>query len=102
MCGGMRPSPRMILLLFVVAQISDGLLTYGAVRLFGVDAEGNLLLATWMHVAGAGPTLIAAKLIAAACGLLLYWRGFHLLLVALTALYMLGAIGPWLVIFSSF
>jgi hypothetical protein len=92
----------MILLLFVVAQISDGLLTYGAVRIFGVDAEGNILLATWMQLAGAGPTLLAAKVIAGACGLLLYWRGFHGLLVGLTALYMLGAIGPWLVVFSRF
>jgi hypothetical protein len=92
----------MILLLFFVAQACDGLLTYAAVGIFGVIAEGNVLIATGIQLAGPGPALLAAKVLAAACGLLLYARGFHLVLGALTAFYLVGAIGPWLVVFSGF
>lgn len=93
--------PRLILLLFLVAQVSDGLLTYMAVAVLGVVGEGNVLLATAMQVAGAGPALIGAKAIAAACGVLLYVRGFHGILGALTGLYMLLAITPWLFVFHN-
>jgi hypothetical protein len=95
----MRPSPRFILLLFLVAQVCDGLLTYAAVAVLGVVGEGNLLLASAMHLAGAGPALLAAKTLAAVCGVLLYVRGFYAILGVLTGLYMLLAITPWLVIF---
>jgi hypothetical protein len=96
----MRPSPRLILLLFLLAQVCDGLFTYVAVGLFGIAAEGNVLLSTWMHVAGAGPTLLAAKGLALACGALLYVRGLHWMLGGLTAVYAFGAVGPWLLVFS--
>jgi hypothetical protein len=95
----MRLSPRLILLLFLVAQVSDGLLTYAAVAVLGVVGEGNLLLATAMHLAGAGPALVGAKTLAAGCGCILYARGFYGILGVLTGLYMLLAITPWLVIF---
>jgi hypothetical protein len=95
----MRPSPRLILLLFLIAQVFDGLLTYAAVGVLGVVGEGNMLLATAMHLAGAGPALLGAKTLAAGCGVLLYSRGFYGVLGVLTGLYMLLAITPWLVIF---
>jgi hypothetical protein len=97
----MRPSPRLILLLFLLAQVVDGLLTYTAVAVLGVVGEGNLLLASAMHIAGAGPALVGAKTLAAGCGVLLYARGFYGVLGALTGLYMLLAITPWLVVFHS-
>ena len=97
----MRPTPRLILLLFLVAQLVDGILTYLAVGVLGVVEEGNLLLATAMQVAGAGPALFGAKTIAATCGILLYIRGFYLVLGALTGLYMLAAITPWLLVFHN-
>ena len=98
---GVRPPPRLVLLIFLVAQLFDGLLTYIAVAVLGVVGEGNVLLAAAMQVAGAGPTLVAAKALAAACGLLLYVRGFHGILGALTGLYLLAAITPWLVVFHT-
>jgi hypothetical protein len=97
----MRPSPRLILAIFLVAQAFDGLLTYAAVSVLGVVEEGNVLLAMMMDAAGAGPTLVAAKVIAAGCGVLLYVRGFHSVLGVLTGLYMLGAITPWLYVFHN-
>jgi hypothetical protein len=97
----MRPTPRLILIVFLLTQIFDGILTYTAVGWLGVVGEGNMLLATAMHVAGAGPALLGAKSLAAVCGLLLYARGLHGVLGALTGLYLLAAITPWLMVFHS-
>ena len=97
----MRPTPRLILLVFLLLQLFDGLLTYTAVAVLGVVGEGNVLLATTMNFIGAGPTLVAAKGLAAGCGLLLYIHRFYVVLGALTGLYLFGAIGPWLVVFHS-
>ena len=97
----MRPTPRLILIVFLLTQVFDGILTYVAVSWLGVVGEGNLLLAAAMRVAGAGPALLGAKGLAAGCGLLLYARGLHGVLGALTGLYLLAAIAPWLVVFYS-
>lgn len=97
----MRPSPGLILTVFLVAQIFDGLLTYAAVAVLGVAGEGNALLAAAMAVVGTGPTLLVAKTLASACGLWLHVRGCYGVLGALTGLYLFGAITPWLVIFHN-
>ncbi len=97
----MRPTPRLILIVFLLTQVFDGLLTYVAVAWLGVVGEGNLLLASAMSVAGTGPALLGAKSLAAGCGLLLHARGLHGVLGALTGLYILGAIAPWLFVFHS-
>lgn len=91
---------RLLLAIFIVFQISDGLLTYAAVQLFGIQAEGNPLLATWMQVAGPGQTLFGAKLLACGCGAILYALGVFRILAVLTLLYLGAAIVPWLSILS--
>jgi hypothetical protein len=97
----MRPSPRLVLVVFLLAQFFDGILTYLAVAWLGVVGEGNLLLATAMHMVGPGPALFSAKMLAAGCGLLLYLRGLHGTLGALTGIYFLVAIAPWLLVFHN-
>jgi hypothetical protein len=92
---------RLVLLLFLAAQMWDGIFTWVAVHAHGISAEGNLVLATWMMLVGPAPTLVVAKLMAAAGGVLLYLRGIHGVLAGLTALYAVGAIGPWLAHFSA-
>ena len=92
---------RLVLLVFLVLQVSDGLLTYAAVSVFGTAAEGNPLIQTWMHLIGAGPTLLGAKLLASGCGVALYALRVKKTLAALTALYAVAAVGPWLRILSS-
>jgi Domain of unknown function (DUF5658) len=94
----MAPS-RLVLLLFLTAQAFDGLFTYAAVHAYGIHAEGNILIATWMALVGPAPALFGAKAVAAACGVLLYTRHAHRTLTALTALYVVGAIGPWMLVF---
>ena len=92
--------PRLWLLLFVLLQFADGVLTYAAVQRFGAGAEGNPILATWIVVTGALPALVLAKLLACACGGVLYAAGVHRVLAGLSALYLLAAVVPWLQIFS--
>jgi hypothetical protein len=92
--------PRIVLLLFLSAQAFDGLFTYTAVHAYGLHAEGNVLIATWISLVGPAAALFGAKAVAAACGVLLYTRHAHRTLTALTALYAIGAIGPWMVVFA--
>jgi hypothetical protein len=91
---------RLTFALFLVLQVSDGLITYGAVSIFGAAAEGNPLLRTWMHLAGPGPALLGAKLLACACGAVLYRLGVTRTLAFLTGVYLLAAVGPWLHVLS--
>ena len=91
---------RLVFTVFIVLQIADGLLTYGAVSTFGSEAEGNPLLRTWMHLAGPGVALFGAKLLAVGCGTVLYALGITRTLGWLTALYLVAAVGPWLHIYS--
>ena len=90
------PSSRFVLTIFVILQIADGLITFGAVRVFGVVAEGNPVLQTWMQLSGPGVTLLAAKTLACAAAGLLYFAGRPRTLMALTTLVLWLAVGPWL------
>ena len=92
--------PRLWLAIFVVLQMVDGVLTYAAVDRFGAAAEGNPIIATWIMITGAAPALLGAKLLACACGGVLYAAGVHRVLAGLTALYLFGAVVPWLRIYS--
>jgi hypothetical protein len=92
--------PRFWLAFFVIMQLADGVLTYAAVQQFGSSAEGNPIIATWIVLTGAAPALVGAKLMACACGGILYVAGVHRVLAGLSALYLLGAVVPWLQIIS--
>ena len=89
-------SSRLILTLFVVLQVADGLITFGAVQVFGPVAEGNPVLQTWMHLLGPGLTLITAKTIACAGAALLHCSGRERTLIALTTLLVSLGVVPWL------
>lgn len=90
---------RVMLLLFLTAQGFDGLFTYTAVHAYGLHAEGNMLIATWMALVGPAAALFGAKTVACAGGMLLYARGLHRTLSLLTIVYVVAAIGPWLMVF---
>ena len=94
-------APRLLFAVFIVFQAADGWLTYEAVDLFGASAEANPILQTWMHLAGLGPALLGAKVMAIGCGAVLYATGLYPILGGLTALYLFGAVVPWLQVFSS-
>jgi hypothetical protein len=94
------PGARLVFAVFIVIQVADGLITYAAVSIFGGAAEGNPLLVTWIQIAGAGPALLGAKVLACGCGAVLYSLGISRALAGLTLFYLLAAIGPWLAILS--
>lgn len=91
---------RIVFIVFVILQIADGLMTFGAVQIFGSRAEGNPILATWIQLAGPAVTLFAAK--ATACGLaaFLYRIGCQKALAALTGLLLCAAVAPWLAVLA--
>jgi hypothetical protein len=89
-------SSRFVLTVFVVLQIADGLMTFGAVRVYGPAAEGNPVLQTWIQLLGPGVTLLTFKTIACAGAALLYFVGRERTLIALTTLLVSLAVGPWL------
>lgn len=91
---------RLVFALFLVCQAADGLMTYGAVSIWGSMAEGNPLLQTWMALVGPGPALLGAKLLASGCGAILYLLGGTRILTALTLLYLVAAVIPWLQLLS--
>ncbi len=92
--------PRALLIVFIVLQAADGLLTYAALERFGTAAEGNPILATWIMLTGSGTALIGAKTLACMCGTVLYWAGVYHVLAGLSVLYLFGAVVPWLRIFA--
>jgi len=92
---------RLTLAVFVVLQIADGLMTFGAVRIFGTAAEGNPILETWIQLAGPGATLLGAKGIACGGAAVLYACGRQKTLAALTGVLLAGAVVPWLALLAT-
>jgi len=84
-----------VLGLFVLIQVLDGALTYWGVTRFGVDLEMNALLSRWMQEIGPAPTLVIAKSLACACGLILYRADYFRALAAVAGLCLGIAVVPW-------
>lgn len=83
-----------VIVVFLIAQLLDGMLTYLGVMTFGLS-EGNPLIAHYMHSMGVGPSLAMAKLVSVAGALVLHLLAFHRLLGVLTLLYLSLAVLPW-------
>ena len=95
-------STRLILALFLVAQACDGVFTYTAVHAYGLAAEGNVLLGTWMALVGPTPALVGPRCwqrVAASCST---WSAFYRGLAYLTVFYAVAAIGPWLYVLQHY
>ncbi len=83
-----------VILLFLVAQLLDGVFTYLGVAAFGLS-EGNPIIAHYMKHHGIGPSVTAAKSLAIACAMLLHLLGLHRTLALLTLMYLSLAVLPW-------
>ena len=61
--GGVNSRPIGALLFgtFVLAQLSDGLLTYHGIATFGTEIEANPIVAWYVSTMGTGTALIAVK-----------------------------------------
>ena len=84
-----------VIVLFLLAQAADGVMTYVGVTTLGVHLEANPLLASLMTLFGQGTALAGAKLLASGLGISLHLIGVHRVLAVLTGVYVLAAILPW-------
>jgi hypothetical protein len=90
-----------VVLIFLVAQALDGVLTYVGLASAGHVTEGNPLVAGLMGAVGLGPALVSAKLGASSLGVALHLSGTHRLMALLTAIYFAAAILPWTAILTT-
>jgi uncharacterized membrane protein len=84
-----------VIVLFLLAQAADGVMTYVGVTTLGVHLEANPLLASMMVLLGQGTAVATAKLLASAFGISLHLLGVHRVLAVLTGIYVLAAVLPW-------
>jgi uncharacterized membrane protein len=89
------------LVMFLLAQALDGVLTYVGVTVYGTRMEGNPLIAWLMGAIGQGPALAAAKLTAGSFGVVLHLSAVHKAVALLAAFYLGIAVVPWLTILFS-
>lgn len=83
---------------FLLAQVSDGVLTYIGVSTYGLSIEGNPLITWLMASLGEGPGLAAAKLTAGCFGMALHLSAVHKAVAVLAGFYIIVAVIPWLAI----
>jgi hypothetical protein len=93
---------RVVLAIFVVTQLLDGVLTYWGVSRFGVQLEFNSWLATLMTAIGPGSALIAAKALACFCGFVLFATTSFRVLAIATGWCLGFAVVPWIALAIAF
>jgi len=89
-----------VFVLFVFAQIADGILTYAGLRVFGHSIEANPILSWYIAVLGAGMALVIAKALAVGCASTLHLTARHRTVGILTVVYLAAAVWPWVTLFS--
>lgn len=89
-----------VLLLFLLAQLADGAMTYLGVHVFGLEIEANPIVSWYIAAFGVGVALLAAKLLAATCAMTLHLTARHRTVGVLTILYLGAAVWPWSTLFS--
>jgi hypothetical protein len=87
-----------VLLVFLLAQCFDGVLTYVGVVSFGVTIEANPLIAALMGTIGHGAGLVTAKAVAIVLGIALHLRQVHGAVALLAGFYVVVAVLPWIAI----
>jgi hypothetical protein len=89
---------NVVVVLFLLAQAGDGVLTYVGVTQYGLGIEGNPLLGWLMAAYGSGMALAGAKAAAVAFGIVLHRGAVHSLVAALALFYIGAAVLPWIAI----
>ena len=90
------------LCLFLLAQASDGVLTYVGVTVYGLHMEGNPLIGWLMAAMGQGPALATAKVTAGFFGIALHLSAVHKAVAVLAGFYVAVAVIPWVAIIFYF
>ena len=90
------------LILFLLAQAGDGVLTYVGVSTYGIGIEGNPIIAWLMESMGEGLALTTAKMTAAVFGVALHLSAVHKAVALLAVFYLTVAVLPWMAILFMF
>jgi hypothetical protein len=98
--GSAGTGAAMVLAAFAFVQCADAWMTAIGIARFGPAIEANPLLALCVSTFGAG-AIVAAKLIAVACGTVLHLHAHGVVLVVLTLAYIVFAILPWLCVLGA-
>lgn len=80
---------------FALAQVADGALTYLGIQTFGTTVEANPLLSWYMAAGGVMLAIVGAKVFALSCGAVLHLRAFHGAIAWLTLVYLVASVAPW-------
>jgi hypothetical protein len=86
------------LVMFLVAQALDGVLTYVGVSTFGLRMEGNPFVGWLMASMGEAAGLATAKLAAGFFGIALHLSAVHKTVAVLAVFYVAVAVAPWVAI----
>jgi hypothetical protein len=92
---------QILWLAFVIVQVLDGVMSYVGVSLHGPAIEANPLVGWYLAAFGPAVGFTAAKLFAVTCGAVLYVTARHQWVAALTLLYLVFAVGPWVSLLST-
>lgn len=90
---------KILLVLLILLQVADGVLTHRGVSLLGIEAEGNLLIKKSIEFFGLVPGIIIPKIVATSVLLFLWKSGefkhiaLKVLLIFTSLLYLIAAVG---------
>ena len=96
--GGRSMFGDLALVLFLLGQVGDGVLTYIGVSVYGTAMEGNPVIGWLMSAMGEGPALATAKVTAGGFGIALHLSAVHKAVAGLALFYLVVAICPWMMI----
>lgn len=86
-------------IVFLLAQVLDGSLTYFGLHTWGPTVEANPLVSSAVSLAGVGAGLAVAKLFSMGLGVVLHLSRAHMVVAVLAALHFALAILPWTLMF---
>ena len=89
-----------VFVIFVFAQLADGILTYVGLHAFGQSIEANPILSWYIAALGAGMALLVAKTLAVGCASTLHLKDRHRTVGVLTFIYLAVAVWPWVTLLS--
>lgn len=84
-----------VVVIFLCAQVLDGIFTYEGVTRWGPAVEANPVVGAAVALVGVGLGLATVKATAIAFGMVLHLQRVHNLVALLAAVYVGAAILPW-------
>lgn len=86
------------LVVFLLTQAFDGVLTYVGVSTYGIRMEGNPFVGWLMSAMGQAAGLATAKLAAGMFGIALHLSAVHKTVALLAVFYVAVAVVPWVAV----